>query len=84
MVTVEVSLDRELDVGRALDVVDRIGDETTFEIGLLLFPLSTADRVGFEHFVSRLREASAAKGPVVMALADFHPKAELDLSARSD
>ena len=79
-VTVEVSLDAGLDVERALEVVERIGRETSFEIGILLYPLSRADRVTFEHFVSRLREASAAKGPVVMALADFHPTAELDLT----
>lgn len=60
--------------------VRRMGEDATVDIALLIFPNVELDRPAFERFVGAVRAADAAVGPVVMALAAFHPDAPADIT----
>jgi hypothetical protein len=67
----------------ALAAIDRMESDPTVEIGLLVFPLTTLERLQFSRFVADVRTRDAARKPlggVVVAMADFHPDAPLDMS----
>jgi hypothetical protein len=67
----------------ALAVIDRMEADPRIEIGLMVFPLTTLERLPFARFVSEVRARDAARKPaggVVLAMADFHPDAALDMS----
>lgn len=74
----EVVLDADPGVEPVVDTVRRLGDDPRVDVGLLLFPRVEWPRPRFERFVSDVREADARRGPVVMALAEFHPHAPAD------
>lgn len=63
----------------ALAPAHSISCDETIEVGLLVFPRLSLDRLGFERFVARVRELDAERygieGPR-MAMAAFHPEAE--------
>ncbi|MDQ3034324.1 MAG: DUF1415 family protein [Myxococcota bacterium] len=77
-----VVLERELDLSRALDVVDAIAADEIVEVALLIFPRVEVPRLGLARFVERLRAAhQASTGGLVMAMEGFHPEAEPDQRA---
>jgi len=53
------------------------------EVALLIYPLFDLDRVAFEAFVTRVREANASRhavGEIPFVMAAFHPDAPPDLT----
>lgn len=69
-----------IDVRGTVEAVREIERDPTVEIGLLIHPRLRIDRVGFERFVARVREAyGESDANVEMALAAFHPEADADL-----
>lgn len=66
----------------ALTAAEEISADESLEVGLIVFPRLSLDRLAFERFVARLRELDAARygidGPA-MAMAAFHPEAEARL-----
>lgn len=75
-----VVLDADADVERTVAAVRAFGEDTSIEIGLLIFPRLALARVPFEQFVGRVRERDAEDGPITMALAAFHPEAPADVT----
>jgi hypothetical protein len=83
-VVARVVLGSELDLQRTLDEMVALERDETADIGLLVFPETTASRLHFQHWSARLRELAeqrAGRGRSVFAIADFHPDAEADLSS---
>jgi hypothetical protein len=71
------------DLSASLAAIDELISETELSVALLIYPCVTADRLDFEHFVRRLRQADSERhepGAVPFAMAAFHPHAEPDLS----
>jgi hypothetical protein len=67
-----------------LDELARLGTRSDIDVAFLLFPGLDLDRLAFAHFVSELRAGDAARhavGQTVVALADFHPCAPVDVSS---
>lgn len=62
--------------------VERLADDATVEIGLLLFPRLTVSRPKLGRWVEHLRKAHAAArgGQPVLAIEGFHPDADADTS----
>lgn len=66
----------------ALEIVHRAADDTTVEIGLVLFPLVDIARIDFARFVERLRRTHQDEPTgLVMAMESFHPDSEVDTSS---
>jgi hypothetical protein len=66
---------------REIEALERV--ENT-DIGLLVFPEASCDRIAFQHFAAKLRERyeqQRRQRPEAFALADFHPAAEPDTSS---
>lgn len=77
-----VSLDDALHVERVLPLVHAAARDGQVEIGLLLFPRLTIERLAFARFVEQLRRAHQDEpGGLVMAMEGFHPDAPADLSS---
>ena len=75
-VAVEVIVGAELAPTDALPVLAGLSGQT--DIGLLVFPEMTLDRMAFARFTAALREADGerlGRGHTAFALADFHPNA---------
>jgi len=71
------------DLSGSLTAIDELVSQAELSVGLLIYPRVTADRLDFEHFVRRLRQADSERyepGAVPFAMAAFHPHAEPDLS----
>jgi hypothetical protein len=63
------------------DAVARIAAfeaDPAIEIGLILFPRVAMARAPFDRWVAEVRLADEARGPVIFALAAFHPDAVAD------
>ena len=70
-----------IDVRGTVAAVREIDRDAPADIGLLIFPRLSIDRVGFERFVARVREVyGEGDANVEMALAAFHPDAHADLA----
>lgn len=87
-VRARVILDQAPAAERVLDQVDDIFRDARIDIGLFLLPRVSWGPRGFRRFVERLRRAHAerheagdATGPPPLAMADFHPGVEPDLSS---
>jgi hypothetical protein len=75
---------RDPDLAQTLHEVESLEYEETADIGLIVFPELTADRVAFQHFGARVREQNeqrTGRGRAPFAIADFHPDAEPDLAS---
>lgn len=79
--TVEiVRLEREPGLDPVLADVRAI--DAHVEVGFVVFPRWTIDRLGLARFVERLRAAHQAEpGGLVMTMEGFHPEADADLSS---
>lgn len=78
-----VLLDRTPNVDAALASVGEIAGVANAQIGLLIFARLDIDSLGFEHFVSRVRDADAERhglGQIPFAMAAFHPDARVDVT----
>jgi hypothetical protein len=77
-----VCLDAEPDLERSLSLVRAAADDSSIEIGLLLYPNATLGRLELARFVEQLRRAHQSdKGGLVMAMEAFHPEGEADLES---
>jgi hypothetical protein len=71
-------------VATTLVRVDAVERDANADVGVLIFPELTLDRVSFQRFAAWLRKADAERRPpgeTVLAMADFHPHAEPDLAS---
>jgi hypothetical protein len=71
------ALDASLAVMKQLEATPRI------EVALLIYPRCELDRLAFQSFVARVRDADAARHPlgsIPFVMAAFHPDAAPDLS----
>jgi hypothetical protein len=67
----------------SLAVMDELFQEDKIEIALLIYPRLRVNRVEFERFVGRLREADSRRHPlgkIPFMSAAFHPEAAADTS----
>lgn len=79
-----VLLMREEDSTTAAKAVYAIAMDASIDIGLLIFPRITLERMDFERFVKRIRDEDALQyddGRPPMAMAAFHPNAEPNLES---
>lgn len=79
-----VILERGEPLEAALAAAEAVAGDAAIEIGLLIFPRVTLDRLAFERFVGRVRELDAtrrAPRPIPLAMAAFHPDAQADLAS---
>jgi hypothetical protein len=79
-----VLLDERPGPARLLEALDAFADDASVDIGLILLPRVRAGRADFERMVARLREFDRQRAlgggpPVRMAMAAFHPEADVDL-----
>jgi hypothetical protein len=83
-VQTRVVFGRDPDLAQTLHEVESLEYEESADIGLIVFPELTADRVAFQHFGARVREQNeqrTGRGRAPFAIADFHPDAEPDLAS---
>ncbi len=67
----------------SLAVMDELFQEDKIEIALLIYPRLRVNRVEFERFVGRLRDADSRRHPlgkIPFMSAAFHPEAAADIS----
>jgi hypothetical protein len=70
-------------VTASVSVMEEIERDRQIEVALLVYPRCTLDRVEFQAFMARVREADAARhelGTIPFVMAAFHPDAPPDLS----
>jgi hypothetical protein len=82
-VHMNVTFTTRADPQLALSLIDDSMADPAIEIGMLIFPALSLDRLAFEHFVADIRaldESRSPRGEQRMALADFHPNAAADLT----
>jgi hypothetical protein len=61
--------------------VHELAAEASVEIGLLVFPELRLDRIAFQHFAAGVRAQLEAEGSRELAIADFHPDVQPDLTS---
>jgi hypothetical protein len=67
----------------SLAVMDELFKEDHLEIAFLIYPKLKANRVEFERFVGRIRDADSRRHPlgrIPFMFAAFHPEAAVDLT----
>lgn len=71
------------DLAASLAAIAELESQRELSVGFLIYPCVTADRLDFEHFVRKLRQADRERrdpGQIPFAMAAFHPHAAPDLS----
>jgi hypothetical protein len=77
VLTAPIPTDREV-----LGAIEAIAEDTSIEVGLVLFPRLTIGRTSHGRWVEHLRKAHASyRGAAVLAIEGFHPDAEADMSS---
>lgn len=82
-VRVRVCLGQAPDIEATLTLLAAVEAEPDLEVALLVYPELDLDRLPFARFVAEVRAADAAQKPVgstLLAMADFHPNAQPDMS----
>lgn len=80
-VTRRVILDPSPSPADILPHLDAVAEDTSLDIGLLIFPRLSLDLSAFRRFVNAVRQADSARHPPgggYLYMAEFHPKANLD------
>lgn len=77
----QVVLDRTLDAPHVAGLIRELDGRTDIEVGLLIFPLLTADARLFERFIGELRTLYAAgrSTPIDYFIVAFHPELPMQL-----
>jgi hypothetical protein len=75
---------KELALAASLESLQSLAHNSDIDVAFIVYPLLDLDRLAFAHFVAELRAADAARyavGQTVLALAEFHPNAAVDLAS---